>query len=90
MTPDQLRSAGIRIFGRKKWVPQLARSLGIDRGTVYRLLKRPQIDGIYSVAVTGMLEHNKRQRELERAARAMLPRRNPPSPKKASARQGEK
>ena len=74
MTPDQLRSAGIKIFGRKKWVPQLARSLGIDRGTVYRQLKRDEIEGVYSVAIAGMLEHNKRQRELERAARAMMPR----------------
>jgi hypothetical protein len=75
MTPDQLRSAGIRIYGKKKWVPQLAGALGIDRGTIYRLLKRPEIDGIYSVAVAGLLEHRKRQRELERAARAMMPRR---------------
>jgi hypothetical protein len=75
MTPDQLKSAGIRIFGRKKWVPQLARSLGINRGTVYRLLKRPEIDAVYMVAISGMLEHNKRQRELERVARALMPKR---------------
>jgi IS30 family transposase len=75
LTPDQLRSAGIRIFGRKKWVPSLANALGIDRGTVYRQLKRDEIEGVYSVAIAGMLEHNKRQRELERAAIRLRPKR---------------
>lgn len=75
MTPAELIKAGQRIYGHKKWVPSMARDLGIDRGTIYRLLKRPEIERIYAVAIAGMLEHNRRQRELERAARAMMPRR---------------
>ena len=34
-----------------------------------------KVEAVYTVAVAGLLEHTKRQRELERAARAMMPRR---------------
>ena len=69
MTPDQLRTAGKRIYGEKKWVASLANALGVDRGTVYRQLKRDKREAVYTVAVAGLVEHHKRQRELERAVR---------------------
>jgi hypothetical protein len=86
MTPTELIKAGKRIYGEKKWVPSLARDLGIDRGTIYRMLKKPEIEPVYVVAVTGLIDLKKRRREIEKAARAMMPRRRRNSPKKASAR----
>ena len=46
MTPDQLRTAGKRIYGEKKWVASLAQALGIDRGTVYRQLKKDKVEAV--------------------------------------------
>jgi hypothetical protein len=74
MKPDQFKSAAVRIFGRKKWQPQLAAHLGCNVSTIHRLMKREQIPGPYEVALAGMLEHRKREIELEKAARRLLPR----------------
>lgn len=74
MKPDQFKSAAVRIFGRKKWQPQLAAHLGCNVSTIHRLMKREQIAGPYEVALAGMLEHRKREIELEKAARRLLPR----------------
>jgi IS30 family transposase len=84
VTPAQLLSAGHKLYGRRYWVTQLAKSLGVDRGTIYRLMKREQILGPYEVAVNGLLENWRRRMEIERAARKLRPklrRRNPPTPR---------
>ena len=74
MNPDQFKSAAVKIFGRKKWQPQLAAHLGCNVSTIHRLMKREQIPGPYEVALQGMLEHKKRQIALEKEARRLLPR----------------
>jgi hypothetical protein len=74
MKPDQFKAAAVRIFGRKKWQVHLAAHLGCDVSTIHRMMKREQVAGPYEVAIAGMLEQRKREIELERAARKLLPR----------------
>lgn len=85
MTPDQLKTTAIKIYGRKKWKPSLARDLGLDTSTVFRMMHREQVPGPVEVAVRGLLDHRQREIELERAARKLVPRkfrkRSPRKPK---------
>ena len=75
MTPDHLKSAGIKLYGRKKWQAHLADALAVDRSTIFRMLKRKQVPGPVEVAIKGMLENKKARDVLERQARKLLPRR---------------
>lgn len=74
MTPDQFKAAGLRLYGRKKWMVALARDLGVDRTTVYRYTRREQIPGPVEVAMAGLLQNKKARDEIEKAARQLLPR----------------
>ena len=73
MTPDQFKSAAVKIYGRKKWKPSLARDLGCNVATIYRMMHREQVPGPYEVALRGLLEHRKQEIALERAARKLDP-----------------
>lgn len=74
MNPEQFIATGQRLYGRKKWKTQLARDLGVDVTTIWRLTKRAEIPGPYEVALKAMLDNRKRQDALEREARKLLPR----------------
>ena len=74
MTPAQFQTAAIKIFGRKKWAPQVAAALGVDRVTIYRLMKRETVAGPYEVAINGMLQNKSARDKLEKEARKLLPR----------------
>lgn len=74
MTPLQLISAGQKLYGRKRWKRKLADALGVDQSTIHRLTVREIVPGPYVVAIGGLLDQKKRQDELDRAARALLPR----------------
>ena len=76
MTPEEFAGAAIKIYGRKGWKTQLARDLGVDPTTIWRIVKREreQVPGPYEVALKGLLEHRRRQVALEREARKLLPR----------------
>ena len=74
MTPLQLISAGQKLYGRKRWKRKLADALGVDQSTIHRLTVREIVPGPYVVAIGGLLDQKKRQDELDRAARALLPK----------------
>lgn len=74
MTPETFIAAGQKLYGRKKWKTKLAADLGVDVVTIWRLTKREQIPGPYEVALKAMLENRKRQDQLAREARKLLPR----------------
>ncbi len=59
MTPDQFRTAGIRLYGRKHWKAHMARALAVDVSTIHRICKRLEVPGPYEVAVKGLLENKK-------------------------------
>jgi hypothetical protein len=75
VTPDVFIASGQKLYGRKKWKVRLADALGVDVVTIWRLTKREQIPGPYEVALKAMLENKRRQDQLEREARKLLPRR---------------
>lgn len=74
MTPQQLQDSAIRIYGRKAWKIKLARDLGVNECTIYRLMHRSQVLPVYDVAIAGLLEHKRREEALEKEARKLLPR----------------
>lgn len=74
MTPLQLITAGQKLYGRKKWKHKLAAALGVDQSTIHRLTHRDIVPGPYIVAIEGLLDQKRRQDELDRAARKLLPR----------------
>lgn len=74
LTPLQLQEAGHKLYGRKHWKRQLALTLGLDVSTVLRITKRERVPGPVEFAVLGLLEQKRRKDEIDRAARAMLPR----------------
>ena len=74
MTPADFVKTAIRVYGRKKWKPQLARDLGVDVSTIHRIVKRTQIPGPYEVALRGLMEHRRQEIVLEKAARKLVPR----------------
>lgn len=74
MTPEDFTKIAHKIYGRKKWKAQLARDLGVDPVTVYRITKRPQVPGPYEVALNGLMEHRRKEIALEKEARKLMPR----------------
>ena len=74
MTPADLRSAGMKMYGKTGWRHKLATDLGVNPVTIWRMMKKERIAGPYEVAVRGMLENKKRRDEIEKAARKLLPR----------------
>ena len=77
MTPDHLKTSGIRLYGRKKWKAQLAAALAVDVSTIHRLMHRPEVPGPYEVAIKGLLANKKQMDEAAALARKMglVPRR---------------
>ena len=52
MTPEQLRAAGERLYGKWGWQTQLARELRVDGSTVRRWLSgKVPIPGLAAVAI---------------------------------------
>lgn len=101
LTPAELATSGIKLYGRKKWKSHLARDLGVNVSTIHRIGHRAQVPGPYEVAVAGLLVNKVARDRLEKEARKLLPRRlrrrlnkkakrNPPTPKRASAGHGKK
>ena len=74
VTPDDLKKVGIKLYGRKAWKSHMARALNVDVSTIHRIGHRTIVPGPYEVALTGLLEHKRRQDEIDRAARKLLPR----------------
>ena len=74
MTPEQFIAISHKIYGRKKWKPQLARDLGVDVSTIHRIVKRTQVPGSYEVALRGLMAHRQQEIALEKAARKLVPR----------------
>src|SRR3977135_1772704 len=74
MTPETFISIGQRLYGRRAWKSRLARDLGVNVGTVHRMVKRPVIPGPYEVAMKAMLENKRARDKLVKEARKLLPR----------------
>lgn len=74
MIPADFQKTAVRIYGRKKWKVSLARDLGVDPSTIFRIMHREQVPGPYEVALRGMWDQRRREIELEKAARRLLPR----------------
>jgi len=75
MTPAELEKIARRIFRDKPkfWKAKLSRVLCVDKSTIHRMMKRPEVPGPVEVAVRGLLEHKKKQDAIEREARKLLP-----------------
>lgn len=74
MTPAQMEAGAIRAYGRKCWKTKLAKDLGCNECTIFRIMHRAQVPGVYDVAIAGLLEHKRREAELAREAARLLPR----------------
>ena len=51
MTGDQLRLAGIQLFGERGWQSALATHLGIDRTQIWRYVTTDKVPGPVAAAV---------------------------------------
>lgn len=69
MTPDELRRAAEKMYGRK-WIPKLCEELGKDDATIYRWLEGKTKRGIPSY-VERFFVVKEREKKLERLARSM-------------------
>ena len=74
MTPIEFKTKAMRIYGKRGWVEKLARVIGVNRTTIFRMMGREQVAGPYEVALLGLVEQHRREREIEKAARKLLPR----------------
>jgi hypothetical protein len=74
VTPSQLETAAHKIYGRKKWKPSLARDLGVDTSTIFRIMHREQVPGPVEVAVKGLLQNRLAQIKIDKEARRLLSR----------------
>lgn len=74
MTGDQLREAGIRLFGERGWQSSLASALGMERTQIWRYVTNNSVPGPVGVAVTLMIEklelQAKRTKRTKRTDRA--------------------
>ena len=77
MTPAQLETAGVRLYGRKKWKTKLADALAVNVSTIHRIMHRPEVPGPVEVAVKGLIENLKARQAAEKEARrlGLVPRR---------------
>lgn len=71
MTPAQLATAGIRLYGRKKWKNRLAEALAVNVSTIHRICGRPEVPGPYEVAIKGLLANKKAMDDAAAMARKM-------------------
>lgn len=65
MTGEELKQAGIELYGQRGWQSSLASWLGIDRTQIWRYVKNDSVPGPVSAAVTCALEAT-RNRETDR------------------------
>jgi len=85
MKPDELKRAGIRLYGRKGWRIKLAEALALNPSTVWRMESRGSIPGPVEVAVRGLLQ-NKRANDLIRKLAKETEPRLEKKPAKAKAK----
>ena len=57
MTGEELKQAGIQLFGERGWQSALALHLGIDRSQIWRYVTNNRVPGAVDAAVTCWLEH---------------------------------
>lgn len=57
MSGDELRQAGIRLFGERGWQSALALRLGIDRTQIWRYVQNDRVPGPVAAAVQCWLEN---------------------------------
>ena len=57
MTGDELKRAGIKLFGERGWQSALARHLGVDRTQIWRYVTNNRIPGPVIAAVKCWLKH---------------------------------
>ena len=74
MTPLQLETGAVKTYGRKGWKPALARDLGCNVCTVFRMMHKEEIPQTTAVAAQAIFDTRRRQAALEREARKLLPR----------------
>jgi len=72
MTPDELKTAGTKLFGRKHWKLELAQALDIDVATVHRMCHKERIPGHYEVAIVGLLNTHRARLEIEKQAKQLV------------------
>ena len=56
MSGEELKEAGIRLFGERGWVSALAAHLGIDRTQIWRYVTNNSVPGPVEAAVKCWLE----------------------------------
>lgn len=56
MTGEELKQAGIRLFGERGWQSALALHLGIDRTQIWRYVSNNSVPGPVAAAVTCWLK----------------------------------
>lgn len=52
MTGEELKAAGIKLFGEKGWQSELAASLQVDRTQIWRYVHNNRVPGPVSAAVS--------------------------------------
>ena len=57
MTGEELKQAGIRLFGERGWQSALALHLGIDRTQIWRYVSTGSVPGPVAAAVTCWIEN---------------------------------
>jgi hypothetical protein len=57
MTGDELKQAGIKMFGERGWQSSLALHLGLHRTQIWRYVRSDRVPGPVSAAVNGWLEN---------------------------------
>jgi hypothetical protein len=58
MTGEELKEAGIKLFGRRGWQSALAERLGIDRTQVWRYMQNDRVPGPVAAAVECWLKNS--------------------------------
>lgn len=61
MTGEELKQAGIKLYGQRGWQSSLASWLGIDRTQIWRYVKNDSVPGPVAAAVNCALESATRQ-----------------------------
>lgn len=59
MTPEELRSAAVALFGPRGWMTDLAACLRVDRSTVHRWMNSGSIPGPVEAAVSCWMDRFK-------------------------------
>lgn len=57
MTGEELKKAGIKLYGERGWQSSLAKDLGIDRTQIWRYVTNNSVPGPVEAAVTCWLKN---------------------------------